>query len=137
MSIKINKELPLGNTGLTLTHWLVVKVVEDTEKEQAIFKLLGFSSAAKRNEGLYPVDMKQAQKRFVVKNYTEVDPDTEVETVIDDYTKWSNRKLTDAELALRTLDGNGVPIIRAKHIQKSQILWYLSTLPEFDGMVEE
>lgn len=127
MAIKVNKLLPVGNTGQSVTHWLVTKVVHRHNQEKVIIEIIGFFNKAKRNEGLYP--LAGAFRRYQVVNKTYID-DEGVEQTENNYNKWNNFKLNDQQ-------NINHPIPRGKHFEKYQVLDFFSRVPDMEGLETE
>ena len=117
MIIAIRKELEIGNTGNTADHWVVVNLNHRVEKEKVILEVVGYKTRADRIAGKDPIE----GKKFTIKNTYDSESG---DIVIKDYNKFNNFTLDDATSKHRNLI-------------KGAVLQFLSSIPEFDGSIED
>ena len=112
MIIALKKDLEVGNTGVTVNHWLVNKVSHNIIRERVTIEMVGYKS---RNDRLAEKDaIAGAFHRFIIRN----------NKAGNDYNKF-NRFVSSK--------------VDAKHKDhfKGAVLDYLQSLPDFADAVED
>lgn len=136
MAIILKKDLEVANSGNVAPHWIVTTITHDLENEQVRIEIIGYNSKAERLSGKSPIP--GSLREYVIKNTPDIpaifDPDgIEVQPAIsgsEEYTKYKNHKLSEEDLALN-------PTVRSKRLEKSQILKFLETIPDFADATDD
>jgi hypothetical protein len=112
MIIALKKDLEVGNTGMTVNHWLVTKVSHNPIGEHVRIEINGYKSRADRVAGKDAIA--GAFHRFIIRN----------DETGNHYNKF-NRFVSDK--------------VDAKHKDhfKGAVLEYLQSLPDFADAIED
>jgi hypothetical protein len=131
MIIALRKDLEVGNTGLTVNHWVVTRVANNILRDVARIDIIGYASRADRVAGKDEVS--GANYQFVLKNIPAVLDENDVEVTPADnvYNRFNNYSLSAEELVIQ-------PDPKQRHFLKYATLNYLrNEVADFSGALEE